>query len=120
MNDLAFVMCNLKLTRKQKSRAFNYDYDDICSDDEWITEGRIDGDDVEEEDDEVLQPHEIDENMANPLFSVDLNADFNIEDVRTNYNDTDDAGDTNGDHNGEGEEFEDNGDNDNPTFDDLC
>ncbi|KAK4263377.1 hypothetical protein QN277_028795 [Acacia crassicarpa] len=120
MNDLAFVMCNLKLTRKQKSRSFNYDFDDICSDDEWITEGRIDGDEVEEEDDEILQAHEIDENMANPLLGVDLNVDFNIEDVRANYNDTNDTGDTNGHYNGEGEEFEDNGDNDNPTFNDLC
>ena len=120
MNDLAFVMCNLKLTRKQKSKAFNYDFDDIYPDDEWITEGRIDGDNVEEEDDEVLQPQEIDENMANPLFGFDCNVDFNIDDVRVDYHDNNDAGDTNEDYNDEGEEFEDNGDNDNPTFDDIC
>ena len=53
-DDLEFFIGNLKLTRKQKSRTFNYYFDGIYFDDEWITEERIDGDDVEEEDDEVL------------------------------------------------------------------
>ena len=39
MNDLAFVICNLKLNNKQTRRTHIYDFDDINSDDEWITEG---------------------------------------------------------------------------------
>lgn len=38
MNDLVFVMCNLKLRNKQATRNPMFDFDDIHSDDEWITE----------------------------------------------------------------------------------
>ncbi|KAF7841960.1 Glucose-1-phosphate adenylyltransferase small subunit 1, chloroplastic isoform A [Senna tora] len=36
MNDLVFVMSNLKLRNKQKSKSSVFEFDDIQSDDEWI------------------------------------------------------------------------------------
>lgn len=51
MNDLVYVMYNLKLKNKQVKRGPIIPFDDIQSDDEWITEK---GDDSNEE--EVVQP----------------------------------------------------------------
>ncbi|KAF7835801.1 uncharacterized protein G2W53_010660 [Senna tora] len=51
MNALVYVMSNLKLRNKEK-RSHVSSFDDMHSDDEWITEGI----DVEDEEDEVEQP----------------------------------------------------------------
>jgi len=71
MNDLAFVMCNLKLKDKQNNRSAIYDFEDIHSDDEWITEGRnqetLEINEVD--DDDFIQPiqmnNEISQSMEN-------------------------------------------------------
>ena len=101
MNDLAFVMCNLKLTRKKNSKHVNYDFDDIESDDEWITEGMTDEECIEKEDKEQ------NENIVTSSIDVDLNVDV-------------DGGAPSRDYNNEDIELEGDGDEDNPTFDDLC
>ena len=69
---MALVMCNLKLTRKKNSKPVNYDFDDIESDDEWITEGMTDEECIEKEHDDL------NENIVTSI-DVDLNADLNIE-----------------------------------------
>ena len=40
MNDLVFVMCNLKMNDKDKKQVIDFDdvVDDLPSDDEWVTE----------------------------------------------------------------------------------
>ena len=111
MNDLAFVMCNLKLTRKKNSKPVNYDFDDIESDDEWITEGMTNEECIEKEDDDL------NENIVTLPIDVDLNADLNIE-IREN--DDVDGGAPSRDYNNEDIELEGDGDEDDPTFDDLC
>ena len=73
MDNLTFVMCNLKLTRKRNSKTINYDSNDIQSDDEWITDGRIYEVCIEKEDDGILQPHRINENIVTSPIDVDLN-----------------------------------------------
>ena len=123
MNDLTYVMCNLKLTSKKKSSSFEHDFDEIDSDDEWINDGVTDEVGLVEEDnvDESLQSHGIDENMENSIFDVDLNADWNVavEDIREKYNNNDEIDEANGDNNIEGEEFEDIEDDKNLSFDRL-
>ena len=126
MNDLTYVMCNLKLTSKKKSRSFEHDFDEIHSDDEWINDGVTDEVGLVEEDnvDESLQSHGIDENMENSIFDVNLNADFNVtvEDIREKYNNNVEIQEANGDKNTEGgefEEFEDIEDDENLSFDRL-
>ena len=111
MNDLALVVCNLKLTRKKNSKPVNYDFDDIESDDEWITEGRTDEECTEKEDDGL------NENIVTSPIDVDLNADLNIK-IRENYDV--DGGAPSRDYNNEDIELEGDGDEDDPTFDDLC
>ena len=65
---------------------------------------------------ENLQSHGIDDNMENSIFDVDLNADFNaaVED-----NNNDEIEEANGDNNTEGGEFEDIEDDENLSFDHL-
>ena len=45
MNDLVFVMCNLKMNDKDKKQVTDFDdvVDDLPSDDEWVTEREGDG-----------------------------------------------------------------------------
>jgi len=50
MNDLVYVMYNLKLKNKQIRKIVDLPFDDIESDDEWITE---EGDNVEVEQTQV-------------------------------------------------------------------
>ena len=123
MNDLAYVMCNLKLTSKKKSRSFEHDFDEIHSDDEWINDGVTDEVGLVEEDnvDESLQSHGIDENMENSIFDVDLNADFivAVEDIREKYNNNDEIVEANGDNITEGGKSEDIEDDENLSFDRL-
>jgi len=45
MNDLVYVMYNLKLSNKQIRKTVDLPFDDIQSDDEWITE---EGDNIDE------------------------------------------------------------------------
>ena len=70
---------------------------------------------------ESLQSHGIDENMENSIFDVDLNADFivAVEDIREKYNNNDEIVEANGDNITEGGKSEDIEDDENLSFDRL-
>ncbi|KAF7832439.1 zf-BED domain-containing protein/DUF659 domain-containing protein/Dimer_Tnp_hAT domain-containing protein [Senna tora] len=63
MNALVYVKSNLKLRNKEK-RSHVSSFDDMHSDDEWITEGI----DVEDEEDEVEQPLYVNDKKSIILF----------------------------------------------------
>lgn len=138
MNDLVFVMCNLKLVSKQMNRTTIFYYDDIHLNDEWISKKRKDS--YDEDCKEALQPLQVD-NIINPCSGtgddhlVDLNDvvlsdgsndttsesdDMNMKDVDS---DDDSAAPNIDDNDGDsgGDNDDDFGEDDyDVSFEDLC
>uniref|UniRef100_A0A803MZ77 Uncharacterized protein n=2 Tax=Chenopodium quinoa TaxID=63459 RepID=A0A803MZ77_CHEQI len=120
MNDLVFVMYNLKLKQKQHKRAAKYQapitLDDMSSDDEWITEieepvlpengawlnvldrvarraAREASNIVGENNDDPSQSDDDDDDMAGCVASNEVDDSRNLE---TDFCDLDGDGDLNG------------------------
>lgn len=104
MNDLVYVMYNLKLSNKQIRKTVALPFDDIQSDDEWITE---EGDNI----DEIDQVQDANVHL-NPAITVPTLDAFDLENLTFDVNvdedededgddDEDDDGDDDGDDGGE-------------------
>ena len=89
MNDLVYVMYNLKLKNKQIRKTVVLSFDDIQSDDEWITE---EGDNIDEID--QVQDANVHLNPAIRVPTIDV---FDLENVTFDVNvDEDDEGEDDG------------------------
>ena len=96
MNDLVYVMYNLKLSNKQIRKTVALPFDDIQSDDEWITE---EGDNI----DEIDQVQDAYVHL-NPAITVPTLDAFDLENLTFDVNvdeDEDEDGDDDEDDDGE-------------------
>lgn len=101
MNDLVYVMYNLKLKSRENRKIVALPFEDIHSDDEWITEeGDVPNVDEENVEEPINVGEAIEENIEQPINDprLDLDFDVNMEEVvssgeELDYDDSDGDGD---------------------------